>query len=64
MTLYLVGTSLKTCKRSCAEVNLQIENFDSDILPINTSESTIGIVRRINFESGSTYRVEGKEILA
>ena len=57
------GTSLRPA-RSYAEVNLQIENFDSDILPINTSESTIEIVRRINFESGSTYRVEGKEILA
>ena len=57
------GTSLRPA-RSYAEVNLQIENFDSDILPINTSESSIEIVRRINFESGSTYRVEGKEILA
>ena len=57
------GTSLRPA-RSYAEVNLQIENFDSDILPINTSESTIEIVRRINFESGSTYRIEGKEILA
>ena len=57
------GTSLRPA-RSYAEVNLQIENFDSDILPINSSESTIEIVRRINFESGSTYRVEGKEILA
>ena len=57
------GTSLRPA-RSYAEVNLQIENFDSEILPINTSESTIEIVRRINFESGSTYRIEGKEILA
>ena len=57
------GTSLRPA-RSYAEVNLQIENFDSDILPINTSESNIEIVRRINFESGSTYRIEGKEILA
>ena len=49
-------TSLRPA-RSYAEVNLQIENFDSDILPINTSESAIEIVRRINFESGSTYRI-------
>ncbi|MFL2801906.1 MAG: chromosome segregation SMC family protein [Paracoccaceae bacterium] len=57
------GTSLRPA-RSYAEVNLQIENFDPEILPINTNESSIDIVRRINFESGSTYRIEGKEILA
>ena len=57
------GTSLRSA-RSYAEVNLQIENFDPEILPVVTNEKTIEIVRRINFESGSTYRIEGKEILA
>ena len=57
------GTSLRPA-RSYAEVNLQIENFDPKILPTITNESSIEIVRRINFESGSTYKIEGKEILA
>ena len=57
------GTSLRPA-RSYAEVNLQIENFDTDIFPIKTNEREIDIVRRINFESGSTYRIEGKEVLA
>ena len=37
------GTSLRPV-RSYAEVNLQIENFDSDILPINTSESILKLL--------------------
>ena len=57
------GTSLRPA-RSYAEVNLQVENFDPKILPTKTNESSIEIVRRINFESGSTYKIEGKEILA
>ena len=56
------GTSLRPA-RSYAEVNLQIENFDPKILPTITNESSIEIVRRINFEFGSTYKIEGKEIL-
>ncbi len=57
------GTKLRSA-RSYAEVNLKIENFDTKNFPIKTDEGAIEIARRINFESGSSYRIEGKEVLA
>ena len=57
------GSDLRPA-RAFAEVVLGLEKLDQTTLPIEASQDYIEIVRRINLEAGSTYRIEGKEVLA
>ena len=57
------GSDLRPA-RAFAEVVLGLEKLDQTTLPIEASNDYIEIVRRINLEAGSTYRIEGKEVLA
>ena len=57
------GSDLRPA-RAFAEVVLGLEKLDQTTVPIEASNDYIEIVRRINLEAGSTYRIEGKEVLA
>ena len=57
------GTDLRPA-RAFAEVVLEVGDLDSVIMPVQAIDDTVEIVRKINLESGSVYRIEGKEVLA
>ena len=57
------GSDLRSA-RAFAEVVLEVGDLESVTMPVQASNDTVEIVRRINLESGSVYRIEGKEVLA
>tara|TARA_B100000902_G_scaffold374976_1_gene404459 strand:- start:884 stop:4342 length:3459 start_codon:yes stop_codon:yes gene_type:complete len=57
------GTDLRPA-RAFAEVVLEVGDLDSVTMPVQAIDETVEIVRKINLESGSVYRIEGKEVLA
>ena len=57
------GSDLRPA-RAFAEVVLELGEVDPTALPRNIGKDSVEIVRRINLESGSLYKIEGKEVLA
>ena len=57
------GSDLRPA-RAFAEVVLELGEVDPAALPRNIGKDSVEIVRRINLESGSLYKIEGKEVLA
>ena len=57
------GSDLRP-SRAFAEVVLELEDFDPRVLPLRSSDKNIEIMRRINLETGSIYKIEDKEVLA
>ena len=57
------GSDLRPA-RSFAEVVLELGKVDPTALPVNIDKDSVEIVRRINIESGSVYKIEGREVLA